>query len=100
MPADDAWKVSGAQGWKARQFRQLHAGQGDHSVLPLGLGFRLCQEVSQSCDGTESGSPGFELFGTGFRLERIQDTADGRVVVLKNDTGKEHTLKTTTIPCR
>ena len=41
----------------------------------------------------KAGAQASELFGTGFRLERIQDTADGRVVVLKNDSGKRAYLK-------
>ncbi len=47
---------------------------------------------------TPDGQSGPDLFETGFRLERIQDTADGRYAVLKDDAGKRIYLKNNDTP--
>ncbi len=92
-PANSIWRVSGAQIGKLDGGGNFVPGRVtvQNTVWDWASGGtkRNTKIITESPQGT----PGAELFGTGYRLERIQDTADGRTVVLKDSAGKRMYLK-------
>ena len=98
FPANSIWRVSGAQIGKLDGGGNYVPGRVtvQNTVWDWASGGtkRNTKIITESPQGTE----GKELFGTGYRLERIQDTADGRTVVLKNSAGKRMYLKNNADP--
>ncbi|MGE4619011.1 MAG: hypothetical protein AAEJ04_04290 [Planctomycetota bacterium] len=92
-PADFIWRVSGAQIGRLDSAGSLIPGrvtaQYSYWDWESGGTKRSTKIISEPAEG----QVGKELFATGYHLERIQDTADGRVVVLKNATGNRLYLK-------
>ena len=92
-PPNSIWKVSGAQIGKLDSAGNFVPGratiQNTYWDWDAGQTKRNTKIVTEPA----AGASGAELFGTGFRLERIQDTADARTVVLKDADGKRMYLK-------
>lgn len=93
MPANDAWKVSGAQVGRLDSSGNFMPGRATIQYSRWDWDSDSAKKSAKVVTEPKAGAQASELFGTGFRLERIQDTADGRVVVLKNDSGKRAYLK-------
>lgn len=93
MPANEAWKVSGAQVGRLDGSGNFMPGRATIQYSRWDWESGSSKKSAKVVTEPKAGAQASELFGTGFRLERIQDTADGRVVVLKNDSGKRAYLK-------
>jgi len=93
MPVDEAWKVSGAQVGRLDSSGNFMAGRATIQFSRWDWDSGSAKKSAKVVTEPKAGAQGDELFDTGFRLERIQDTADGRVVVLRNDRGKRAYLK-------
>ncbi|MGE4602150.1 MAG: hypothetical protein AAEJ65_04525 [Planctomycetota bacterium] len=98
FPPESVWRVSGAQIGRLDTSGVLVPGR-----VTMQYSFwdwetngtkRNTMIITESADG-EGVS---DLFETGYHLERIQDTADGRYVVLKDATGKRVYLKNNDTP--
>ncbi|MEE2857696.1 MAG: hypothetical protein VX949_09925 [Planctomycetota bacterium] len=98
FPADSIWRVSGAQIGKLDSGGNFVPGrvtiQNSYWDWDSASTKRNTKIITESAQGV----PGIDLFGTGYSLERIQDTADGRTVVLKDATGKRMYLKNNADP--
>ncbi|MEC9475942.1 MAG: hypothetical protein VX764_02770 [Planctomycetota bacterium] len=93
FPSNSVWRVSGAQIGRLDSAGNLIPGrvtvQYSYWDWKSSSAMRNTSIISESPDGKEPA----ELFNTGLALERIQNTADGRVVVLKSKSGKRLYLK-------
>jgi len=93
FPANSMWRVSGAQIGRLDSTGNLIPGrvtvQFSHWDWESGRTKRNTKIITESAEGQQAD----ELFGTGLHLERIQNTNDGRVVVLKSGTGTRLYLK-------
>ncbi len=98
FPPDSVWRVSGAQIGRLDTSGNLVPGR-----VTMQYSFwnwetngtkRNTRIITESPDGEGASN----LFETGFHLERIQDTADGRYVVLKDAAGKRVYLKNNDTP--
>lgn len=98
FPSDSIWRVSGAQIGKLDSNGNFIPGrvtiQNSFWDWDSASTKRNTKIITESAQGV----PGIDLFGSGFRLERIQDTADGRTVVLKDSTGRRMYLKNNADP--
>lgn len=98
FPANSIWRVSGAQIGRLDSAGNLIPGrvtvQYSYWDWDSGSTMRNTKIITESPEGQSAA----ELFGTGLSLERIQNTADGRVVVLKGKTGKRLYLKNNADP--
>ena len=98
FPSDSIWRVSGAQIGKLDSIGNFIPGrvtiQNSFWDWDSASTKRNTKIITESAQGV----PGIDLFGSGFRLERIQDTADGRTVVLKDSTGRRMYLKNNADP--
>ncbi len=98
FPSDTIWRVSGAQIGKLDSGGNFIPGrvtiQNSYWDWDSASTKRNTKIVTESAQG----AAGIDLFGTGYSLERIQDTADGRTVVLKDATGKRMYLKNNADP--
>jgi len=93
MPADEAWKVSGAQVGRLDSAGNFMPGRATIQYSRWDWESSSAKKSAKVVTEPKAGDQSVELFDTGFRLERIQDTADGRVVVLRNESGKRAYLK-------
>ena len=98
MPADMAWKVSGAQVGRLDSSGQFLPGRATIQYSSWEWDSGSSKKSAKVVTEPAAGEKGDDLFGTGFALERIQDTADGRVVVLRNSKGKRSYLKNNDVP--
>jgi len=98
FPTDSIWRVSGAQIGKLDSNGNFVPGrvtiQNSFWDWDSASTKRNTKIITESAQGI----PGIDLFGSGFILERIQDTADGRTVVLKDSTGRRMYLKNNADP--
>ena len=98
FPSDSIWRVSGAQIGKLDSNGNFVPGrvtiQNSFWDWDSASTKRNTKIITESAQGV----PGIDLFGSGFILERIQDTADGRTVVLKDSTGRRMYLKNNADP--
>jgi hypothetical protein len=93
MPANEAWKVSGAQVGRLDSSGNFMPGRATIQYSRWDWDAGSSKKSAKVVTEPKAGAQADELFGTGFRLERIQDTGDGRVVVLRNESGKRSYLK-------
>ena len=98
MPANEAWKVSGAQVGRLNGSGNFMPGRATIQYSSWDWDSSSAKKSAQVVTEPKAGESASDLFGTGFSLERIQDTGDGRVVVLRNASGKRAYLKNNESP--
>ncbi|MDE0959711.1 MAG: hypothetical protein OSB09_02935 [Planctomycetota bacterium] len=97
-PANSIWRVSGAQIGKLDAAGNFVPGRVTVQNTLWNWDSAAMKRNTKIITESSQGTVGEDLFGTGFHLERIQDTADGRTVVLKDSGGKRMYLKNNADP--
>ncbi|NRA74598.1 MAG: hypothetical protein HRU16_01545 [Planctomycetes bacterium] len=97
-PADAVWRVSGSQIGRLDTSGNLVPGRVTVQYSFWDWAATSTKRNTKIVTETPDGQSGPDLFETGFRLERIQDTADGRYAVLKDGAGKRIYLKNNDTP--